>query len=149
MRKEFVMRGKTAKGLTEELNFGKYKAGHAYRITELKLFPTTVGNQTSADSHICAVITAGKTPLDPQTPDFSIEGCIANALWKNDSNDSHASTQQSVIDDTFIITQNLLLTVFNVESHDVNWQCRFESVKMSGAEEAAVNYKQFAISDGS
>jgi len=30
---------------------------------------------------------------------------------------------------------------------DVNWQCRFESVKMSGAEEAAVNYKQFAISD--
>ena len=30
---------------------------------------------------------------------------------------------------------------------DVNWQCRFESVKMTGAEEAAVNYKQFAISD--
>ena len=34
-------------------------------------------------------------------------------------------------------------------SNAVNWQCRFESVKMTGAEEAAVNYKQFAISDGS
>jgi len=32
-------------------------------------------------------------------------------------------------------------------SSDVNWQCRFESVKMSGPEEAATNYKQFAISD--
>ena len=29
----------------------------------------------------------------------------------------------------------------------VNWQCRFESVKMSGPEEAVANYKQFAISD--
>ena len=32
-------------------------------------------------------------------------------------------------------------------SDPINWQCRFESVKMTGAEEAAVNYKQFAISD--
>ena len=32
-------------------------------------------------------------------------------------------------------------------STPVNWQCRFESVKMTNAEEAAVNYKQFAISD--
>ena len=30
----------------------------------------------------------------------------------------------------------------------VNWQCRFESVKMSGPEEAVANYKQFTISDG-
>ena len=32
-------------------------------------------------------------------------------------------------------------------NHPVNWQCRFESVKMTGPEEAAVNYKQFSISD--
>ena len=29
----------------------------------------------------------------------------------------------------------------------VNWQCRFESVKMTGSEEAVTNYKQFMISD--
>ena len=31
----------------------------------------------------------------------------------------------------------------------VNWQCRFVAEKMSGPEEAAANYKQFTISDGS
>jgi len=41
-----------------------------------------------------------------------------------------------------------LLTVTNVESHDVNWQCRFVKEKMTGPEEAAANYKQFTISDG-
>jgi len=148
MSKEFVMRGKTAKGETETLNFSGYKPGYAYRLIEFKLFPTIMGLQSTADSHIAGVITAGKTALDPNAPDFSIEGCIANALWKNDSNDTHASTQESVINDTFLITQNLLLTVTNVESHDVNWQCRFVKEKMTGPEEAAANYKQFTISDG-
>jgi len=148
MSKEFVMRGKTAKGETETLNFSGYKPGYAYRLIEFKLFPTIMGLQSTADSHIAGVITAGKPALDPNAPDFSIEGCIANALWKNDSNDTHASTQESVINDTFLITQNLLLTVTNVESHDVNWQCRFVKEKMTGPEEAAANYKQFTISDG-
>jgi len=29
----------------------------------------------------------------------------------------------------------------------VNWQCRSVSEKMTGPEEAATNYKQYAISD--
>jgi len=144
MRKTFVMRGKTAKGVTEVLNFGKYKAGYAYRLTEFNLFPSVTN---PSDAQLCAVITAGKTALDPQSPDFSIDGCIGNAVYENDANDAYPGIESVVIDDTFIITQNLLLTVFNTESHDINWQCRFESVKMTGAEEASVNYKQFAISD--
>jgi len=145
MRKEFVMRGQTAKGLTEVLQFGKYKEGHAYRLTEFKLAGSF--NVGAADAQMCAVITAGKTPLDPQNPNFNDDGLIASAHFKNDANDAYPISSFSVINDTFIITQNLLLTVFNNESHPINWQCRFESVKMSGAEEAAVNYKQFAISD--
>jgi len=38
MKKEFVMRGKTEKGLTEVLNFSGYKPGYAYRLTEFELF---------------------------------------------------------------------------------------------------------------
>ena len=41
MRKTFVMRGQTASGQTEVLNFGKYKQGYAYRLTEFKMFPST------------------------------------------------------------------------------------------------------------
>ena len=32
-------------------------------------------------------------------------------------------------------------------ANPVNWQCKFESVKMSGPEEAVTNYRQFLISD--
>jgi len=37
MRKTFVMRGKTASGTQEVLQFGKYKQGYAYRMTEFQL----------------------------------------------------------------------------------------------------------------
>jgi len=145
MRKEFVMRGQTAKGVTETLNFGGYKSGYGYRLVELKLASsTTVGG---LDAHMTAVITAGKTPLDPQNPNFNDQGLIASAHMKNDANDAYPISSYSVINDTYIITQNLLLTVFNNESHPINWQCRFESVKMTGPEEASVNYKQYSISD--
>ena len=147
MKKEFVMRGKTAKGLTEVLNFSGFKPGYADRLTEFELFQSSIA--TGVAAQLCAIITAGKTPLDPQSPDFSLEECIATAIYENDAADHNQIAAFSVINDTFLITQNLLLTVFNTEAHDINWQCRFESVKMSGPEEAAVNYKQFTISDGS
>ena len=50
---------------------------------------------------------------------------------------------------TFLITQNLILMVFEVNSTAVNWQCRFKAVKMTDAEMAANNFKQYMISDGS
>ena len=138
------MRGKTAKGVTETLNFSGYKPGYAYRLTEFNLFPSVTH---PTDAQLCAVITAGKTALDPQNPDFSIEGCIGNAVYENDANDAYPGIESVVINNTFLITQNLLLTVFNTESHAINWQCRFVAEKMSGSEEAMANYKQYSISD--
>jgi len=135
MRKEFVMRGQTVKGATEVLNFGKYKAGYAYRLVEFQL---------AASFNVGA---ADETALDPQNPNFNDQGLIATAHMKNDANDIYPISMFSVINDTYIITQNLLLTVYNNEAHPINWQCRFVSVKMTAAEEAATNYKQFAISD--
>jgi hypothetical protein len=145
MRKTFVMRGSTAHGTTEVLNFGKYKQGYAYRLTEFTLYPST--NLLSQSIEVCGSITAGKTALDPENPDFNNDGLIASALMKNDQAQNNAGYVQSVVDDTFVITQNLLLLVKDTYSNPINWQCRFESVKMSGPEEASVNYKQFAISD--
>ena len=150
MRKEFVMRGQTASGKTEVLNFGKYKPGTAYRITELSLYPGT--NIGSTNNELLATITAGKTAITPTDPDFNNEALIGVAQYRDNSNDANQNMpSSSVLNDTFLITQNLILMVQDTagSSNAVNWQCRFESVKMTGAEEAAVNYKQFAISDGS
>jgi hypothetical protein len=147
MRKTFVMRGQTASGLTEVLNFGKYKQGYAYRMTEFTLWPSLVGQ--SAEQEMAGTVTAAKAAEDPQNPNFNNDGLIAVAFGTI-RNDLLLSGQTSVVNDTYVITQNLILSVIDTKAGapaPVNWQCRFESVKMSGPEEASVNYKQFAISD--
>ena len=143
MRKTFVMRGQTATGLTEVLNFGKYKQGYAYKMTKFEIYPST--NITSVTAEMVASVTAAKTAEDPLNPNFNNDGLLATAFYTN-REQSQTGFTTSVVNDTYVITQNLLLKVECAEG-PVNWQCRFESVKMSGDEEAAVNYKQFAISD--
>jgi hypothetical protein len=147
MRQEFVMRGQTEPGVSEVLNFGKYKQGYGYRITEFQLYPSTnIGNQ---HYEMTGSITAGKTALDPDNPDFNNESLIATGLIGDNASEAYPHSETYVINDTYVITQNLILLVKNTVANPINWQCRFESVKMTGAEEAAVNYKQFMISDGS
>jgi len=148
MRKTFVMRGQTDTGQTEVLNFSGYKPGYAYRLVEFLLWPSTSIGTTY--NELVATITAGKTAVAPTDPNFNDEGLIAVAQYRDSSNDAYQNTpSSSVINDLFLITQNLILMVQDTSSTSapINWQCRFESVKMSGPEEASVNYKQFAISD--
>jgi hypothetical protein len=146
MRKTFVMRGQTASGGTEVLNFGKYKQGYGYVLTEFKLWGTT--NLGGADMEMFGTLTAGKTAVTPIDPNFNNDGLlgVSAALFRPTS---QSGISDSIVNDTYVITQNLILMVQDAGAggRPVNWQCRFESVKMSGAEEASVNYKQFAISD--
>jgi len=145
MKKEFVMRGQTASGLQEVLNFSGYKPGYAYRLTEFIIYPSTnIGGQ---DWEQCATITAGKTAVDPPNPNFNDEGLIGSTFGSSSSSTPYPYTDHGIINDTFLITQNLLLMVFDTNSNPINWQCRFVSVKMNDAEEAATNFKQFTISD--
>ena len=150
MPEEFVMRGQTASGQTEVLNFSGYKPGYAYRITELLLWPSeSVGTK---EAELVATITAAKTFEDPANPNFNNDGLIAVSYFNVSNDPAYPKASNQVINDTYMITQNLILAVLDAKTgapEAVNWQCRFESVKMTGAEEAAVNYKQFAISDGS
>jgi len=147
MKKEFVMRGQTASGETEVLNFSGYKPGYAYRLVEFDIWPST--NIGGVNYELAASVTAAKTFEDPSNPNFNNEGLLAVGLF-NVRNTYLSGPQMSNVNDTFLITQNLILAVIDTEAGSpmaVNWQCRFESVKMSGPEEAAVNYKQFTISD--
>ena len=55
----------------------------------------------------------------------------------------------SVINDTFIITQNLILMVQDNQSsaQPVNWQCRFKPIEMTETERANANLRQFHVFD--
>ena len=146
---EFVMRGQTASGETETLNFSGFKPGYAYKLIEFQLYNST--NIGTTEPEMCASISAGKTAVDPTAPDFNNEGLIATAIFKDHNNAAYGLRALSVVNDTFLITQNLILKVKDTASADtpVNWQCRFKPVKLSGSEEAVANYKQYMISDGS
>jgi len=147
MRKEFVMRGQTAStgAATEVLNFSGYKPGYAYRLVEFQLW--SGADLHGANYECSASITAGKVAIDPVLQDFSVEGLIGSASVADDANTNYPTNFNSCINDTFLITQNLILMVNDTHNGPVNWQCRFVSEKMTGPEEAATNYKQFTISD--
>ena len=146
MRKTFVMRGQTASGETEVLNFGKYKAGYAYRLTEFEVYPSTGIGSTGWE--IVGTVTAAKTAEPPTDPNFNDEGLIACSMYVGQNN-VYTGKINSIVNDTFLITQNLILMVQDASSgnNPVNWQCRFVAEKMSGPEEAVANYRQFSISD--
>jgi len=149
MKKDFVMRGKTASDGTEVLNFSGFKPGMAYRMTDLTIYPSTsIGTE---NAELMVSVTAAKTSEDPANPNFDNEGLIGVAMlsMRTDSNNG-MFLDHVVLNDKFLITQNLILTAKDTYPGSpmaVNWQCTFESVKMTGPEEAVTNYKQFAISD--
>ena len=148
MNKEFVMRGKTASAGTEVLNFSGYKPGYAYRLVEFQVYPSaSLGTQTA---ELSATLTAAKTYEDPANPNFNNEGLIGTTsyCW---SASERTFSKLEIVNDTFLITQNLILAV--VDTHagapmDVNWQCRFVAEKMDSSEEAVANFKQYTIFDG-
>jgi len=150
MNKEFVMRGQTASGTQEVLNFSGYKPGYAYRMTEFQIYPSTALG-ASVEYELAATVTAAKTYENPSNPNFNNEGLIACSFLSLKVEAARPYSNPTVVNDTFLITQNLILAVIDTVAGSptaVNWQCRFVAEKMSGPEEAVANYKQFTISDG-
>ena len=148
MRKdEFVMRGQTASQGSEVLNFSGFKPGYAYKLKEFSLYPST--NIVSQNAELCGTISAGKVAIDPTNPNFNDDALIASTVLFHGPNHEEITTANSIVNDTFLITQNLILAVRDSQNNPINWECRFQPVKMVKAEEAVTNYKQFLISDGS
>ena len=146
MRKdEFVMRGQTVSQGSEVLNFSGFKPGYAYKLTEFSLYPST--NIISQNAELCGTITAAKVAEDPTNPNFNNEGLIGTSCLFHGPNHEEITTTLSIVDDTFLVTQNLILAVRDSQNNPINWECRFKPVKMAKAEETVANYKQFTISD--
>ena len=148
MKQEIVMRGKTPSGENEILNFSGLKPGYAYRLINFEiLFSTGIG---TTNQELCASLTAAKTYENPASPNFKNQGLIATATLSTYPPSNLGSAASTVINHTFLITQDLILAVVDTVSGapaDVNWQCTFVAEKMNDSETAVANYKQFTISD--
>jgi len=143
MPKEFIMRGQTPiTAPTEILNMTGYRPGYGYTLTEFQLYPSTdIPNQ---NAEMSATITAANTEESPTNPDFRNEGLIASCFMKNNNNQTQLTTL-TIINDLFVITQDLILMVNDSSNAPVNWQIKFKEVKLSGPAEAVANYKQYTI----
>jgi len=150
MKKDFVIRGQTASGETEILEFGGYKENYAYIMTEFQIYPSV--NIGTIEFELCASVTAAKTYEDPANPNFKNDGLIATSLLTGHASPAYSrATPLTVVNDTFLITQNLIIAVVDTAVASpmaVNYQMRFKSVKMSDAQAAVTNFKQFSIFDG-
>jgi len=142
--KEFIMRGQTASGLTHTINFSGHKGDYGFRLVEFKLYPST--NIGLSSAQYTGTVTAGKTAVAPTEPNFDNEGLIGSALHQFASA-LDGDSNMSVVNDTFIVTQDLILMVQDTQSNPVNWQLKFLPVKLSSTEAALTNYRQFSIFD--
>ena len=144
MPKEFIMRGRTPSGETEILNMTGFRPGYGYVLTEFSLFPSTnIGN---THYEIVGTVTADNIAVGPSNPDFNHEGLIATAMFNDGDSPVYPQAAYSVINDLFVITQDLILMVLDTDtSTPINWQVRFKEVKLSSSAEAVANYKQYTI----
>lgn len=146
MPDELIMRGQTATGLTETLNFSGHTPGYAYRLVDFQIYPSTsIGAQ---HYEMTGSVTAGKTAVDPDNPNFDDPGLIATGVCSDNASEAYPHSESFVINDLFYITQDLILMVKNITGDPVNWQCKFEKVKLSTSAEAVANFNQFTIYDG-
>lgn len=144
--KEFIIRGQTAHAKSHTINFSGHKGDYGFYLTEFKVWPST-SVAGSTDEQL-ASITAAKTASDPQNPNFDDEGLIGNAMFVSAGDPAVTPGTLSLINDTFIITQDLLILVRDESGgNSVNWQCKFMPVKLSTTEAALTNYRQFSIFD--
>ena len=143
------MRGQTDSGQQEVLNFSGFKKGYAFRLTEFTIYPST--NIGTSINEMCGTVTAGKTAVAPTDPNFNDDGLIGTVMFDVHESTAYSGTpMSSIVNDTFLITQDLILMVQDTggSSYPVNWQCRFVSEKMNLSQEAVANYNQFSIFDG-
>ena len=110
MPQELVMRGQTASGLTETLNFSGHTDGHAYRLVSFDIYPSTDIGTVAFE--LAATITAAASEENPNNPNFKNEGLIASTLFfgANGSNEAYSEQQKTVINDQFYITQDLIIS---------------------------------------
>jgi hypothetical protein len=144
MPEDLIMRGQnTSPTRTAKLNFTGRTPGYGYQITEFVLYPSTNIGDTAQE--FCGALTASSTLEDASNPNFDNHGLIATFAGQATAQKDSMPGGYAVLNELFVITQDLLLNTFSPEGVSVNWQCRFKKVKLSSSAEAVANFNQYSL----
>jgi hypothetical protein len=148
MPREMIVKGKLDVDANATINMPKVSEGYGYRITRFDLWGAQDVLGVGAASEYCGIITAEKSAADASAPNFNNEGQIAVAMWCVSHNlVTNMPAGTSVIDDLFIISQDIILEIKGTASTACNFLIRFEKVKLDTTGQANANYRQFMIFD--
>ena len=145
MPKEFVMRGQIVSSGEETIQMaglGSSKPGYGYQMTSFRIWPAV----PSLAVNLHAAITAENVYANPVAVNFNNDGLIGVASYVSHSSTDHAGFSDSLVNDMYVITQNLLMSARDLDSSTaINWQMKFREVKLSPSAHAVANYKQFTV----
>lgn len=143
MPKEFIIRGYNTSGTNEKIHLSGHKAGYGYRLKEFKLWGST---NLGATSQECWGILSRGAAMDPKIPDFSNDALVGVSVFMTHTSPAYPPQSLEVIDDLVILTQDLRIAVQDTsDSEAINWQLKFEEVKISSSAEAAANYQAYQV----
>jgi len=146
MRKQFVMQGQIATSGEKVLRLSGISDGYGYVIDSFQIGAST--NLGASGAECFAAITRAKVAMDPINPNWSDDGLVATATAYSYGLAVPGNLVTSMVNDMAVLTQDLILSARETDnSNPINYLIKFRSVKMTGPEEAATNYKQFSISD--
>jgi hypothetical protein len=84
--------------------------------------------------------------MDPKVPNFNDDALVGVSVFMTHTSPAYPPQSLEVIDDLVILTQDLTIAVQDTSNAEaINWQLKFEEVKISTAAEAAANYQAYTV----
>ena len=82
--------------------------------------------------------------MDPKVPDFRNDALVGVSVFMTHTSPAYPPQSLELIDDLVILTQDLTIAVQDTsDSEAINWQLKFEEVKLTDAAEGVANYQAF------
>jgi len=132
-----AFKGMLEDGEQDQIHLSGGKSGTGYRIVKFEL----CGNKPGVVSQesVVKIYKVKPTAVDALI-DFSDNGLIATGFWFNKSSVDFPVTMKTIFDNE-IFNQDIYITHSEVDSTEpVNYYIELEEVKMTGPQEAVVNF---------
>ena len=141
MPKEFIVRGYNVSGTNDVIHLSGSKTGYGFKLKEFKLWGST---HLGATSQECWGILSRGPAMDPKAPDFRNDALVGVSVFMTHTSPAYPPQSLELIDDLVILTQDLTIAVQDTsDSEAINWQLKFEEVKLTDAAEGVANYQAF------
>jgi len=133
-----AFKGKLEDGEQDQIHLSGGKSGTGYRIVKFQVI--TVAPFTESEEHISKIYKVPQDAIDGVV-NFNDGTLLAVAIINSHSSGYSSPSIPAIVFDREIVNQDLYITHSDVQSNKgINYYIELEEVKMTGPQEAVVNY---------